>query len=172
VDNPQRVFDEPVIAEGNAPDDGFVAWVTPHWPAMAGLARRMAASGQHEDVLQDALSSAWAHRAQFDATRGASRNWLLAIVANCARRSYRRLTVPAAIDSTDLQVADEGGRLDLRRAILGLTDRQRLAVELYYFLDLAIADVAAVMGCSAGTVKSTLADARRRLRECLGEAYR
>jgi DNA-directed RNA polymerase specialized sigma24 family protein len=43
---------------------------------------------------------------------------------------------------------------------------------MYYHLGLPVADVAAVMACSPGTVKSTLADARLRLRRELGEDYR
>jgi len=48
-----------------------------------------------------------------------------------------------------------------------LPPRMRLAVECVYFVDLAIADTAAVMGVSEGTVKSTLSDARARLRAML-----
>ena len=59
--------------------------------------------------------------------------------------------------------------LDLRAAIRDLTERQQVAVAAYYYLDLAVEDVAAIMGCSAGTVKSTLADARARLRALLTE---
>ncbi|TMK55831.1 MAG: RNA polymerase sigma factor, partial [Actinobacteria bacterium] len=50
-----------------------------------------------------------------------------------------------------------------------LPPRQRLAVELHYFVDLDVAETAAVMKCAEGTVKSTLADARERLRSILGE---
>lgn len=57
--------------------------------------------------------------------------------------------------------------LDVARAIATLSERQRLAVELYYVLDLGVADTAAVMGCTTGTVSSTLSDARRRLRPLL-----
>lgn len=70
------------------------------------------------------------------------------------------------------QAATPGGRdVDIERAIAGLTPRQRIAVELFYFLDLPVAEIAIVMACSPGTVKSTLSDARARLRDVLGGDY-
>jgi RNA polymerase sigma factor (sigma-70 family) len=62
--------------------------------------------------------------------------------------------------------------LDVERAVGKLSGRQRLAIELYYYLGLAVSETAAVMACSQGTVKSTLADARARLRAELGQDFR
>ena len=62
-------------------------------------------------------------------------------------------------------------RLDLERAVHGLPERQRLAVELFYFVGLPVDDVAAVMGCANGTVKSTLFAARQALETVLGKEY-
>lgn len=154
--------------------DGFGVWVSPHWPMMAALARRLSSPGDWEDVLQESLSSAWRKRSQFDGERGSARNWLLAITADQARKSHRRvrlLPLPAGEDRP-APAGDAALGLDLDRSIEGLSGRQQLAVSLHYFLDLPIAEVAAVMGCSEGTVKSTLADARGRMRTQLGEDYR
>jgi RNA polymerase sigma-70 factor (ECF subfamily) len=57
--------------------------------------------------------------------------------------------------------------LDLAHAVSRLSGRQRLAVDCFYFVGLGVTETAAVMGCSEGTVKSTLSDARRRLRNLL-----
>ena len=62
--------------------------------------------------------------------------------------------------------------IDLSLVLRRLSERQRLAVSLFYYLDLGVAEIAQVMGCSIGTVKSTLSDARQRLRALLGEEYR
>lgn len=69
-----------------------------------------------------------------------------------------------------------GGRADARtdadpvlRAVAALPHRQRAAVALFYFADLAEADVAAALGCSAGTVKSQLAKARASLARTLAK---
>jgi RNA polymerase sigma factor (sigma-70 family) len=151
----------------------FSAWLQPHWPAMAWLARRSADESDWEDVLQEALSAAWRKRGQFDLARGTARNWLLAIVADQCFKNRRRLR-PVMADPAELPApaADGSEQLDLDAALAKLTDRQRLAVNLRYFLELPVADVAQVLGCSEGTAKSTLSDARRRLRELLGEDYR
>ncbi len=161
-----------------APDlrtvDGFTAWVEPHWASMAYLAARSGTDG--EDILQEALAAAWRKRAQFDPSRGTARNWLLAITADQrwkARRAAARLFTnrspqqPVPLPSD----VDRTARLDMERAVGRLPSRQRLAVELHYYLDLPIADVAQVMRCAEGTVKSTLSDARARLRTLLGEEY-
>ncbi len=50
-----------------------------------------------------------------------------------------------------------------------LPPRMRLAVECCYFAELSIAETAEVMGVASGTVKSTLSDARARLRALLIE---
>jgi RNA polymerase sigma factor (sigma-70 family) len=158
------------------PDD-FTAWVKPHWPAMARLAAR--SGGDPDDILQDALADAWRKRAQYDPGRGSARSWLLAITADQRRKAWRRAarmfgrgTVLPEDGGPAVDRKDASAAVDLERALAHLTARQRLAIDLHYYLGLGLADIAAVMRCSEGTVKSTLSDARGRLRRLLGEDYR
>ena len=155
----------------------FETWVAPHWAAMAALAAR--SPNDRDDILQDALTAAWRKRAQFDPARGSARNWLLAITADQrwkARRTAARLLAHRTNEPVE-HLAESphdppSSHVDVERALLRLPARQRLAVDLYYFLGLSVADAAAVMRCSQGTVKSSLSDARSRLRTLLGEDYR
>lgn len=165
-----------VPAEGDlSTPDGFTRWVEPHWHAMARLAARY--SPDADDILQDALVAAWRKRDQFDPARGSARNWLLAITADQRRKTWRRLTrlrfsavdqLPAQPDATPYLDAT----IDLRRAVRRLPAREALAIDLHYYLGLGVADVAAVMRCPEGTVKSLLSRARARLRATLGKDYR
>ena len=145
----------------------FAEWVSPHLTAMARLAVRLAPDADRDDIVQDALVRAWLKRHQFDERRGTPSAWLLAITADQAgkarSRAGRRLT---AVPDAPASVSDEDV-LDLRRALGRLTDRQRLAVDCVYFVGLTVAETAAVMRCAEGTVKSTLADARAKLRVLL-----
>jgi RNA polymerase sigma-70 factor, ECF subfamily len=159
-------------ARTSARQQAFASIAEPHWPDMARLARVLAPAGQWEDVLQEALSAAWRKWSQFDPERGTARNWLLAIVADQARKGYRRVRSDAVLVDVTAASSDTEGDVDLRRALLRLTKRQRTMVALHYYTGLPVADIADVMGCSAGTVKSTLADGRARLRQELGEDYR
>ncbi|NIK57277.1 RNA polymerase sigma factor [Kribbella shirazensis] len=167
--------DEPVAGVAGPPGDGvgFVAWVRPHLAAMARLAARLAVGADRDDIVQEALARAWVKRSQYDPSRGTPSAWLLAITADQARKAVRRMRAGGASlsvvdDSAGPSVRpDLDARMDVEHAIGSLTDRQRLAVDCYYFADLSIADTAAVMRCSEGTVKSTLSDARARLRTLL-----
>lgn len=149
----------------------FAAWVAPSLLAMTRLARRLAPDADADDVVQDALVRAWQKRRLYDPDRGTPMTWLLAITADrarAARRSrHRRLQlVDDAADIPERRANDPDGELDA--AITALAPRQRLAVALHYYLGLSVAECAAVMDCSDGTVKSTLFDARANLRKILG----
>jgi RNA polymerase sigma-70 factor (ECF subfamily) len=163
-----------VIAERPSSAASFAAWVGPHWPAMTGLAIRLCRPSDVEDVVQEALAVAWKQRHRYDPERGAPRSWLLALTADQARRTTRRRRWTIVSSDQIAEPATEQALpdTDLDRAIDGLSVRQRLAVELHYFLGLPIAEVAQTMGCAEGTVKSTLADARASLRRNLGANYR
>jgi len=148
--------------------DDFRGWVAPHLLAMSRLAARLAGEADRDDVVQDALVRAWRRRSTYDAARGAPQTWLLAIVADRARRHRLRAARPtsALVDVVgDTQDVDRD--VDVELAVRRLPRRQRLAVELHYFLGLPVAECASVMACSEGTVKSTLSDARARLRRDL-----
>ena len=144
----------------------YAEWVRPHLPAMSRLAARLAPNGDRDDVVQEALVRAWTKRSQWDPVRGSAAGWLLAIVADRARHARRRSAAPQG-HLVASPPPDQHHRLDLDRALDRLTVRQRLAVDCFYYADLSIAQTAQVMGCTEGTVKSTLADARARLRPLL-----
>jgi RNA polymerase sigma-70 factor (ECF subfamily) len=146
-----------------APAD-FDDWVRPHTPSMRRLAARLAPQDA-DDVVQDALARAWRKRSTYDEARGSAQTWLLAIVADQARRTRRRLRAVPLIEPPAGR--DHDADLDLEHAIAALSRRQREVITLHYFLGLGVAETAAVLGCADGTVKSTLSDARARLRTAL-----
>jgi RNA polymerase sigma factor (sigma-70 family) len=61
--------------------------------------------------------------------------------------------------------AEVAARLAMRDALGSLSARQRAVIVLRVFDDLPEAQVAQVLGCAVGTVKSTLSQALARLRE-------
>ena len=158
------------MASSNSTSD-FEAWVTPHLVVMGRVAARLATSADRDDILQDALTVAWRRRSTYDPDRGTPAAWLCTIVANTARRAARRRS-PAALavlPDHDKHQPDSDLALDVADALSRLSTRQREAVDLHYYAGLSVAETATVMGCSAGTVKSTLSDARARLRILLGD---
>ena len=155
---------------GDSSTADFSSWVQPHLPAMQRLAARLVERSEADDVVQEALVRAWRRWSTYDEGRGGPTGWLLAIVADRARRhrSRTRVPVPTLVDA-DTAAPDTSGDLDLERAIVRLSGRQRTAVELYYFVGADVATCAQAMGCAEGTVRATLHQARGRLRELMGD---
>jgi RNA polymerase sigma factor (sigma-70 family) len=154
-----------------ATKEEFTAHVGPHLPAVLAIARRLA-PGSPDDVVQETLLSAWRYKETYAEEKGSFRTWLLTIAVREsrreARRTLRQLLLLRRADQTSTAAGasgDEQGRLEA--AIARLSRRQREVVNLHYFVDLPVAEVAAALGVSDGTVKSTLSDARRNLRTML-----
>jgi RNA polymerase sigma factor (sigma-70 family) len=144
----------------------FAEWVRPHVLAMARLAARLAPGAEREDIVQEALFRAWWKRRLFDPGRGSPSGWLLAITADQARKHRRRRLLPSVIGESP-KPASVDDWIDIEDAVRRLAPRQRLAVDCFCFVGLSVAETAEVMRCSQGTVKSTLSDARARLRTLL-----
>jgi RNA polymerase sigma factor (sigma-70 family) len=103
-----------------------------------------------EDVAQEALARLvvrWRRAAPYaDA-------WVVRVAGNLAidriRRRARQALLPAAAPREP-----DATRVDLQRALLGLTKRQREVVVLRYVADLPEVEVARLLGCSTGSVKT------------------
>jgi len=158
---------EPPSAKAPSSADGFAEWVRPHLAGMHRLIARLAPGVDADDLVQEALVRAWRKRGQYDAHRGTAAAWLLAIAADQARQARRRHRPSTHIADVSARVRSTDDVIDVEFAVATLPPRQRLAIDCYYFVGLSVIETAAVMGCSEGTVKSTLSDARHRLRPLL-----
>jgi RNA polymerase sigma-70 factor (ECF subfamily) len=121
-----------------------------------------------EDAVQEAALKAWKNRRTVR-EGGNLRAWFLTIVANHCRsvrrgRWWRVLPLPDAAHVRVPAEEDLARRIDLRRALARLGDRQRLILALYFFLDLPLEEVAVVLNISVGAAKSRLYRAAHQLR--------
>jgi RNA polymerase sigma factor (sigma-70 family) len=163
-----------VVADGSALRSraDFDDWVAPHVAMMRRAAVVAHPAGDPDEVVQDALLRAWQRWSTYRPERGSARTWLLAITADRARRSRVRAR-PLQLAELDLEGVEQASAwaegLDLRDAVRALPARQREAVLLHYYVGLPVAQVAELMGCANGTVKSTLSDARANLAKALGD---
>ena len=98
--------------------------------------------------------------------------WIRHVAVNRLRNGERNRRRRQEILASVRPVAAEDltpDLVDLRAAIDALPERTRLVVCLYYLAALPVAEVATLLEISDGTVKSTLHDARTRLRAELRE---
>ncbi|WP_235736135.1 SigE family RNA polymerase sigma factor [Nocardioides alcanivorans] len=155
----------------SAPDD-FTEFVAARYQALLRTARLLSRSEHEaEDLLQEALARCvpvW-RRISAD-PEGYVRTVL--VRQNISRwRRTRRLSVhptevPPERPVVDADVAEQQ---HLREALAQLAPRQRAVVVLRYVEDRPEREVATLLGCSVGTVKSQAHDGLARLRRILGE---
>lgn len=130
--------------------------------------RMLGAREDARDVAQEAMARAYAH---WRRASGHPEAWVSRVAANRAidlLRRRGRVSEPA-----QEPVADHGPhateRLELVRALEALPRRQREVVVLRYLADLPEAEVAAQLGCSAGTVKQHASRGLAALRSALAQ---
>lgn len=124
-----------------------------------------------EELVQDAFLAAhrqWDRISAYDNPSA----WLRRVVVNRAVSRIRRRTAEARaltrlrgqrVLPAVLPEPDEA----LWRAVRALPDRQAKVVALHYVGDESVADIAAILDCAEGTVKSHLHKARRSLARTL-----
>lgn len=135
-----------------------------------------------DDVVQTASERAWRAIATVDPQRG-FRSWFLRIVANSARNQRRarwrrrraelRVAVRPIGDVTDTADSVTAAERDVVVAALNRLDAmERLVIALRHFDQLTEQEMADVLDCPTGTVKSRLSRAMSRLRaELTVEAF-
>jgi RNA polymerase sigma-70 factor, ECF subfamily len=141
---------------------------------------RLGNSDEAEDAVQDVFIRAYRSLASFDVSRSFA-SWLFGIAANRVRTRYEkhsseaalleRVTIEAtrlestadAADNPETLVLDAMSLEEIRTAVALLGSSYRTVVELYYFGELKVGEVASTLGLGTEAVKSRLYRARKEL---------
>jgi RNA polymerase sigma-70 factor (ECF subfamily) len=117
-----------------------------------------------EDVAAEVCARALAH---WSKVASYTEPWSIRVAGNLAIDHIRKRR--PQLRNTSYEDPSLAERLDLQRALTSLPRRQREVVVLRFVADLPIAEVAATLGCSTGTVKSHCNRALKSMRIALAE---
>jgi RNA polymerase sigma-70 factor (sigma-E family) len=146
-------------------------------PRLVGTLSLLCGDGDAaEELAQETLARVWLRWSRVrELGEPRATAWTFRVAINLAnswvrrrmaeRRARARLAGQAASAHLDPDPADA---LAVRQAVAALPRRQRTALVLRYYADLPVAEVAALMGCAPGTVKSLTSKALTALRRVEG----
>jgi RNA polymerase sigma-70 factor (ECF subfamily) len=147
---------------------GFDALIGPHLEAGYRIALAILRDpDQAHDAVQESAFKAWRKLGQLHEGNPV-RPWFLAIVANqcCSERRghwWSVIRMPAIEPSVEHR-ADSAESMDIDRALAKLPREDRIALFLYFYLDLPLEEVGTVLGLSAGGAKTRVYRAAKKLR--------
>ncbi len=127
-----------------------------------------------EDLLQEVFISVWMGASRF---RGASsvKTWLFSIAYKRSVSWLRKRRDLPIVEVQDLLVVPGAERIaeriamanlqnqSIRKALDRLSPEHRAVLELAFFYECAYKEIAEIMNCPVGTVKSRMSHARREL---------
>ena len=160
-------------------DQGALAQlVARHAAGVKAVALRFTGSAADaDDIVQEVFLKVWTHAGRYDPEKASFATWLFRIATNrCfdllrGRRRWSWL----GLDAADAQISTEpaadatlDGRQSLeavRRDILALPERQRMALLLVVTTERTAQDVADVLGIGRGAAEQLIVRARQTLRQ-------
>jgi len=144
--------------------DNFDAEFEHLWSRAYGVAYVVLGDrGESEDIAQETLARALVRWKKVSAY---AEPWVVRVAGNLAIDRIRKRRRTGAFPAPDVPGVD-AQRVDLQRALIELSPKQREVVILRYLVDLPEAEVAETLGCSVGTVKTHASRGLAALRKSL-----
>jgi len=152
-----------------------------HQPKVYRFVLRLVAnSATAEDVVNEVFFDLWRQAASFEG-RAQLSTWLLAIARNKALTAMRGRVHEPLDDATAEAIPDPAGTAEecidvsqrgalLRQCLTQLSAAHREIIDLVYYHEKSIDEVATIVGVPAATVKTRMFYARKRLAELLAAA--
>ena len=133
-----------------------------------------------EDVMSEVFLDVWRQAAAFEARSSVS-TWLLAIARYKALSARRRRTDAELDDQVAATVADPADNPEvvlqkkdraaqLRQSLASLSPEHGEVIDLVYYHDKSVKEVAEIVGVAEATVKTRMFYARRKLAEMVAAA--
>jgi RNA polymerase sigma-70 factor (sigma-E family) len=153
-----------VSAHGRDVDIGFEELYVAVYDRLVHLARLTSAETvPAEEIVQDAFIQLYRRWSTVEHPEG----YLRVAVLNGCRSWGRRRVLARRHDPPPVRSIGHEEGVALRDALRILSPRQRAAVVLRYFEDLKEAEIAELLGCRPGTVKSLLSRSMSKLKGVL-----
>lgn len=170
--------DKGLIERAKRDPKAFAVLYRQHYDAIAGhVYRRTGDTHATEDIVADVFLAAMRSMARFRYRGIPFRAWLFRIATNRVNRwarGRRRSAVQTFESDVGAEVAERAteGRQPVegelaRRALLTLLPNYQSVLALHYLEEMGVNEIATVIGCRVGTVKSRLSRGREMLRERL-----
>ena len=133
---------------------------------------------QAEDITQQTFLNFFKNIGRYE-HRGKAKNYLYVAAGNLCKNFYEQKGRSKEVSLSEEErnaLADEGNRdfagktaeeISIREALSQMPNEQREAVLLYYFQELKIKEVAAILGQTQSNIKYRLKAAKNRLKEIL-----
>ena len=173
----ERVLDDYLVASARLGDRKAFALLVRRWhPKLLAHAWRLLG---RDEAARDAVQEAWAQIVRGLprlGDSGAFPAWAYRIVSRRCSRAIgaaqrgRRLEARIAAEPRTEAVPPDEGRIDgerVRTALGALPPEQRATIALFHLEEMSVAEVAVALDVPAGTVKTRLMHARRKLRSVL-----
>ncbi|GEO98663.1 sigma-70 family RNA polymerase sigma factor [Methylobacterium haplocladii] len=143
------------------------------------LVRLVRDATQAEDLMSDVFFDVWQQAARFEGRSSVS-TWMLSIARFKALSHLRKRPHHALEPETAEAIADEAdtpeillqkvGKAEvIRRCLADLSLEHREVIDLVYYHERSVDEVAEIVGVPTGTVKTRLFHARKRLSDKLTE---
>ncbi|WP_187772284.1 RNA polymerase sigma factor [Agrobacterium sp. B1(2019)] len=147
-----------------------------YFPKLMHFAKRITGSTEAaEEVANDALMVVWRTADRFEG-RSKPSSWIFGIAYRMSlkqRQSLGRHNDNVQLDEDMIDDADTAAKImqqqDMVAALQKLTPELRAVVELTYYNGYLYTEIAEILGCPVGTVKTRMMTARRRLRTMLSD---
>lgn len=155
-------------------EDSFRQFVEGSWHRLLRTAYLLTGDhGAAEDLVQTALMRTYRHWSRIESYE-APEAYVRRVMVNVNISAWRRRKAVVHVVAEPPEPAATGAagdhqnayavRDELWRAVCAMSPRMRTAFVLRYFEDMTEAEVASVMGCAVGTVKSQIARGLTKLR--------
>ena len=133
-----------------------------------------------EDLISEIFLDVWRQAGRFE-SRSAVSTWLLAIARFKALSALRRkpdeelddetaLAIEDAADNPETALAKKDKSAIIRNCLIGLSAEHREIIDLVYYHEKSVEEVAEIVGIPQNTVKTRMFYARKKLAELLNAA--